>query len=368
MRRLTRFGCATLLLGMALPAAAQSAPAPSAAVHFETQFQYSTTNIDEGDGVRVPSSTFEFRRIRTYFDIRINDWITGAVESDIGMGRLSVRKAYMDLAFSDAFALKLGQDKKPFSLMELTSSSKFPMIEQNMRIRGVAAALGAADTAGFLTAFRGNPLVPEQQSIIDALQYKAYELGATAHGRVGRFGYDVGVYNGTGIDQADDNDAKSFAGRATYTLPLTKPLTIGAGASYRELNFPLPSDSTTRDGTAFDADVEYGGFRLPGFWILAEATTGSNIATEDRFIGATGIVTYFIPTKGRVEGIEPVFRAGWADPNDAVDDDDALMLVPGFNVFFTGRNKLSLNWEVLRPAGSAFRTYHALRAQAQLYM
>ena len=361
---------ALLLIASTATLSAQAPEArPSAAVHFETQFQYSTTSVDEDDGVRVPSSTFEFRRIRTYFDIRITDWITGAVESDIGMGKLSVRKAYMDLAFSDAFALKLGQDKKPFSLMELTSSSKFPMIEQNTRLRGLGAALSNADTLGaFLTEFRGNPLIPEEQSIIDALQYKAYELGATAHGRVGRFGYDVGVYNGTGIDQLDDNGSKSFAGRATYTLPLAKPLTLGAGASYRELNFPLAADSTTRDGTAFEGDIEYGGFRLPGFWVLAEAATGSNMATEDRFIGGTGIVTYFIPTKGRVEGIEPVFRAGWADPNDALDEDDALLLVPGFNVFFTGRNKLSLNWEIFKPSSSAFKTYHALRAQAQLYM
>ena len=342
---------------------------PSAEVHFETQFQYSATSIGEDEGVRTPSSSFEFRRLRTYFDITINEWITGAVETEVAMGRLSVRKAFMDLEFSDALALKLGQDKKPFSLMELTSSSKFPLAEQNMRIRGVAAALQNADTLRVMhTEFRGNALIPDEQSLVDALGYKGYELGATAHGRVGRFGYDVGVYNGTGIDQLDDNGAKSFAGRATYTLPLAKPLTIGVGASHREVRIPLDTDTTTRSGTAFEGDVEFGAFREPGFWILAEAATGSVIATEDRFVGATGIVTYFIPTKGRVEGIEPVFRAGWADPNDALDDDDALMFVPGFNIFFTGRNKLSLNWEVLKPSGSLFKTYHALRAQAQLYM
>ena len=60
-------------------------------------------------------------------------------------------------------------------------------------------------------------------------------------------------------------------------------------------------------------------------------------------------------------GAEPQLSA-------ALDDDDALLLVPGLNVFFAGRNKLSLNWEVFRPMGSTFKTYHALRAQAQLYL
>ena len=193
--------------------------APTATVKFETQFQYSTTSVDTEDGSRQPASSFEFRRLRIYFDIRINDWITGAVEPDISMGRLTTRKAFADFAFSDAFALKLGQDKKPFSLIELTSSSKIPVIENGARIRGLAGAL-QHDNAAALTTFRGAPLIPDEQSIIDQLLYKGYELGVTAHGKLGRFGYDAGVYNGTGLDQLDDNDGKSFAARGTFAIPV----------------------------------------------------------------------------------------------------------------------------------------------------
>jgi hypothetical protein len=346
---------------------APAAAPPTATVKFETQFQYSTTSVDAQDGSRQPGSTFEFRRLRTYFDIRINDWITGAVESDMSMGRLTMRKAYMDFALTKAFAVKFGQDKKPFSLLETTSSSKYPAIETGVRIRGVAGAL-QHDNAAALTMFRGAPLIPDEQNLVDQLLYKGYELGATAHGVVGRFGYDAGVYNGTGIDQLDDNDGKSVAARVKYAVPVKKPLTIGVAASHRELNFPTAADTATRSGTAYALEVEWGAFRTEGFWLLAEAATGSNIATEDRFKGASAILTYFHPTQGRIEGVEPLFRIGSADPNDARDDDSAMTFTPGINLYFTGRNKFSLNWEVFKPSGPLFNTQQALRAQVQLYM
>jgi hypothetical protein len=92
-------GVACALAGTALPLTAQTeSKLPAATLKFETQFQYSTTSVDKSDGSRQPSSTFEFRRLRVYFDIKINDWITGAVEPDLSMGRLTVRKAFMDLA------------------------------------------------------------------------------------------------------------------------------------------------------------------------------------------------------------------------------------------------------------------------------
>ncbi|MEO5510292.1 MAG: porin [Longimicrobiales bacterium] len=356
-----------LLAGSVVRAQSPAAVPPSATVKFETQFQFSTTSVDKEDGSRQPGSTFEFRRLRVYFDIKINDWITGAVESDMSMGRLTMRKAFMDLSLSKAFALKLGQDKKPFSLLETTSSSKYPAIETGVRIRGLAGAL-QHDNAAALTMFRGAPLIADEQNLVDQLLYKGYELGATAHGTVGRFSYDAGVYNGTGLDQLDDNDGKSVAGRLAYAVPMKKPLTLGVAASHRELNFPTAADTSTRSGTAYALEAEWGAFRTEGFWLLAEAATGSNIVTEDKFKGATAILTYFHPTKGRIEGVEPVFRIGAADPNDAREDDGAMTLTPGINVYFTGRNKFSLNYEVFNPSGPLFNTQKALRAQVQLYM
>ncbi len=354
------------MAGLLVPRPGQ-AQQPTVAVKFETQFQGSTTSVDAAGGSRQPASTFEFRRVRVFFDIRINDWITGAVEPDLAMGRLSTRKVFVDFALTESFGLKFGQDKKPFSLIELTSSSKIPVIETGARIRGLAGALQKDDASG-LTLFRGQPLIPDEQTLLDQLLYKGYELGVTAHGQFGGLNYEAGIYNGTGIDQIDDNAGKSLAGRVTYGRSDGRPLRAGVAASLREVNFPSAADTATRSGTAYSVDLEWGGFRVPGFWLLAEVTTGSNLATEDRFNGGMAVLTYFHATKGRVEGVEPLFRVGVADPNDARANDEAVMLTPGVNLYFTGRNKASVNVELFRPRGSQYRSQNAVRAQVQLYM
>ena len=50
--------------------------------------------------------------------------------------------------------------------------------------------------------------------------------------------------------------------------------------------------------------------------------------------------------KRPIEAIQPIFRVTWADPNLDIDEDDNWGLTPGIQVFFYGRNKLALNWDV----------------------
>jgi hypothetical protein len=185
------------------------------------------------------------------------------------------------------------------------------------------------------------------------------------HGAVGRFGYDVGVFNGSGPDRADVNGTKSVAGRATFALPTTRPLVLGAGVSMRDY---LPEDTADSEtGTAFEVDLEWGAYREPGLWLMAEAATGENLIGAD-FRGAQGVAAFYVPTgHARIEGVEPVFRASWGDPNTDREDDEALLLTPGLTLHFFGRNKLMFNWDWYLPQGDAFDDEHALRSQIQLY-
>jgi hypothetical protein len=45
-----------------------------------------------------------------------------------------------------------------------------------------------------------------------------------------------------------------------------------------------------------------------------------------------------------------VARVSWGDPDGAVEGDEGVLLTPGFNVYFAGRNRLMLNWDVFVPA------------------
>lgn len=297
----------------------------------------------------------------------IDDWITGMVEPDFALGRLQIRQAWMELGFHPAFGVRGGQWKKPFSLIQLTSSAQIPMIERNVRIRGLEDALAEGLPAGTLTEFRGSALPGEEQALLEVLGYDAYDLGAAVRGRMGGFGYEVGVFNGTGSDRRDENDGKSLAGRATYTLPTSYPVTVGVGGSRRDLLVDVEEVTVTEHGTAWEADLEVGAYRRPGVWLLAEYAQGDNLVAGD-FRGSQAVATYYVPTgAARIEGVEPVFRWSYGDPDTAIDGDAGMLFTPGLNLHFFGRNKLMLNWDVYVPEADELSSENALRAQMQLY-
>lgn len=329
------------------------------------QFQFNTTSVELEEETSPAPSTFETRRVRLGVALVIDDWITGMVEPDFALGRLQIRQAWMELGFHPALGVRAGQWKKPFSLIQLTSSAQIPMIERTVRIRGLD---GAIDEAGApATRFRGAPLLGEQQELLEALGYDGYDMGAAVRGRAGALAYEVGVFNGSGSDRRDDNGGKSLAGRATYALPLPVPLAVGVGVSRRDHVVTAADVAATEHGTAWEADLELGGYRQPGVWLLAEYAQGSNLGGGD-FRGAQAVATYYVPTgAARIEGVEPVFRWSWGDPDTALDDDGGMLFTPGVNLHFFGRNKLMLNWDWYVPQADVLASENAVRAQMQLY-
>lgn len=361
-------GVLELLSGTGLAAQTVTNGDVSVRITGRIQAQYSTTSVgseDLGDaGGSVPSGMFETRRVRLVADITIREWITGMIEPDFAGGSVQLRHGFVNFAFTDAFQLKVGQFKKPFSGIQLESSLTIPSIERGMRIRGLGEALSAADQAAgapVLTPFGGRPLLGEEQSLLDALGYQGYDLGAQVHGGSGAWGWAVGLFNGGGANRAEENDAKSAAARVSWEADAV-PLKLAAGVGYQERLQP------TRDGTAFELDAEWGGFRRPGVRLLGELVTGGTVAADDRFLGIQGMASWFYPiASSRVEGIEPVGRVSFGNPRADVEGDAGVLLTPGINVYFFGRNRLQLNWDVYVPEGDRFETTHALRAQAQLH-
>ncbi|NJD09374.1 MAG: hypothetical protein FIB01_02655 [Gemmatimonadetes bacterium] len=334
------------------------------------QFQFNGTSVsgeEAGLAVAPAGTSFETRRIRLAAELTIDGWIRGMIEPDFAMARLQLRQVWMELGFSDALALRAGQWKKPFSLIQVTSSSMIPMIERNVRIRGLAEALKKENVAGTLTSFGSIPLIGEEQYLLENLGYDSYDMGAALRGKLGRVGYEVGVFNGTGWDKTDENAGKSFTGRVTWTAPVAAPLRLGLGASRRDYLRTVSGVSITQNGTALEADVEYGAYRRPGLWLLAEVTGGDNLVAGN-FRGAHAVGAWYFPTgQERIEGIEPVLRLSWADPNTGKDNDAGVLLTPGVNLHFYGRNQLMFNWDFYLPQGDVFSSQNALRAQANLY-
>jgi hypothetical protein len=349
------------------PAWSQTAPV-HATLGGRLHYQWNSTSVDESDvaaGAQIARSTFEQRRVRMSVDVHISDWIRGRIEPEFAMGRLAVRQAWMAFELDSALVVRAGQVKKPFGGVMLASSATLPVIERGVRIRGLVAALAAADAAVHSNV-RGELLTGEAFTLLDAQRYSGYDMGLTLEGRRGTIGWTAGVYNGAGADVRNENDGMSSAARVTWTAPASIPLVVGAAWSRRELNWPAATSAEQRAGNAFGVDAELGGFRQ-GVWMIGEVAAGENLASGARFTAAHLVAAWFRGTGGvRVEGWEPVARVSWGDPDRTVSGDEGVLLTPGVNLYFVGRNRLMLNWDVYVPAGEQFATQQALRAQVNL--
>ncbi|CAN5784305.1 hypothetical protein BH23GEM10_BH23GEM10_04060 [soil metagenome] len=352
----------------AAPARAQTAPV-QVTVTGRVQVQWNSTSVtadEAGSQVPIASHTFETRRVRLGARIRASDAVDGFLETDVALGRLQLKQAWMRVALDQSLSVRAGQFKKPFGLVELTSSAQLPIIERGVRIRGLTDVL-AAQADGRLGTLRGGLLLGEAYALVDAVGYAGYDLGVAVEGSHGRLAWSAGAFNGNGPDARDENDGKSVAARAVYAADIGLPIAFGAGWSRREMNWPLATSPETRAGNAFGMDAELGGFRS-GWWVLADATLGDNLLTDETFVAAQGVLSHFRATGGGpIEGVEAVGRMSWADPDRSVDGDAGMLLTPGVNLYFTGRNRVMFNWDVYVPEGSGMMTQHAARAQANLY-
>ena len=369
-KALWRLVAVLTLTGVAQGVHAQGAPAVRVTLSGRAHIQFNTTSVDEEDAGTtdpIPSSTFETRRIRLQANVAVGDWIRGVIEPELALARLQLKQAWVALDFDSAFTLRAGQFKKPFSLILLSSSTQLAPIERGLRIRNLVDVLSDPDG----TVFReldGEQILGEEQFLVSLMNYGDYDIGAAIEGQKYGFTWAVGAFNGSRADTRDNNDSKTFAGRVTYAIPVGMPLRVGVAGSHRDLNWIGTDDVIeTRTGTAWSVDMELGGFRR-GVWLMAEAIHGENLATQETLKGAQASLSYFIGTgRGRIEGIEPLGRVSWGDPDDTVAGDAGILLTPGINLYMIGRNRMMFNWDVYLPQGDEFNTQHALRAQLNLF-
>ena len=368
MRRIVFVLVCLMVVGDAPLAAQKETPPVTVTWTGLAQVQFTTTSVDEerlGDpDAEVARSTFDMRRVRLGANAEIGDWITGTIGADFAGGRVKLTDVWMGFEVADDVVLRAGQFKKPFSMLELTSSSRVLPIERGVSIREAAAAL-EEDTEGDpnrLPRFDGGVLLGEHYFMLSELGYLSRDLGASVQLRRGAMGFEAGLFNGTG-GARDSNDGKSAAARVTVAPSTNLPLVIGGGVSHREVR----ADDVDVDGTAFEVDAEWGSARAAGLHVQLEAAAGDNLIGGS-MRGAQGVIALFFPVEGRVEGMGPVFRASWGDPRTRVEGDEAWFVTPGFNVYFHGRNRVMVNWEHYMPQGDeALESVSGLRVQAQLH-
>lgn len=304
----------------------------------------------------VPRTEFVLRRARVWVATRVNDWIDGAVQIDMGEGEVGARFAFLRLSLSPALRVSFGQFKRAFDLFELTSSSRILVVERDGAIRGVAPCAGIG---GLCTYSRFS----------EELLLSSYDIGVLLQGEVagGRLGYLVSLTNGPGENEPEENHAKSASMR--LEIRPAAWMTVGVNAAYHD----YPNGVTLVDdlARAFALDVDLGDFD-GGPHVRAGAMAGDNWlnldvnGTPSRFLALQGIASWRVALgSSRIEAIEPVARVSWGDPNVDLGPDAGFLYTPGLMLHLDGRNKLAANLDVWRPPGGA--PAWSLKLQSYLY-
>ena len=254
-----------------------------------------------------------------------------------GRSGLRLRDAYIDVRFTrptnkSALYLRVGQEKRPFSRYELTSSNNLPSIERGAG-QGLVprASNDLFGSAGFLSHDVGASVRLEHK--LDDARMVTVKLGA---------------YNGQGESLSDVNDKKSFGARATAAV--TPKVDVGASWFSHDAivtSEDVPDSSFTNQ--AWGVDAQYGKTGDEGLFALVEYLQGEDASPATLTMrGIQGVAAYNIRMTGPTSwlyAVEPFARFDLADPDTDTDEDGATTLTAGVGLYMSSRAWLRMAYE-----------------------
>ena len=242
------------------------------------------------------------------------------------------------------FFFRAGQDKRPFSRYELTSSRNLPSIE-----RGAGEGLPARAS----------------NDLFEGAGYLSTDLGASARvehtlGGSRKAVLTVGVYNGQGESLDDVNDRKSYGARGTVAL--TRKLDVGA-AWFRHDGI-VAGDSAFAN-SAFEVDAQWGKVGDPGLFLLSEFSSGEDAsAAKRRMRGFQVVGAWHFRMPGRdpfLYAIEPAARFDLGDPDTDADGDRVQTVTAVLGLYLSSRAQFRLAYEGQTFQNSATPAVNGLR-------
>lgn len=177
------------------------------------------------------------------------------------------------------------------------------------------------------------------------------DIGAMLTGEWPYATYQVGIFNGSGQNQADANDEKDLAGRivarplkvldAFAEVPDLGQLEVGIAGYHR----PVHGSTFNKKRLGYEARYEYENLALKWEYMFGQGTAGSNATTEN----ATKATGWYAQAGYTLDPWMPNLQAvlkfeSW-DPNELVSLDKERDLTVGLNYFIAKHNaKAQLNW------------------------
>jgi hypothetical protein len=254
-----------------------------------------------------------------------------------GRGGIRLRDAWIDVRFSPegskgALYLRGGQEKRPYSRYELTSSTNLPSIE-----RGAGQGLLARQSNDL---FAGNGFLSHDVGASLRYEYKLDDVRLVT--------LKLGAYNGQGESVNDVNDKKSFGARATAGV--WSKLDVGGSWFAHD---GIVTVGSTPDSAftnyAWGVDAQWGKPGDEGLFVLGEYLDGNDAtAAKNKIRGIQGLAAYnyrFASPTSWLYAVEPSFRIDVADPNTDVDDDGSTLLTAVLGIYMSSRAQLRVGYE-----------------------
>jgi hypothetical protein len=254
-----------------------------------------------------------------------------------GRNGLRLRDAYIDVRFSPeaaqgALYLRAGQEKRPYSRYELTSSNNLPSIE-----RGGGQGLLARQSNDL---FAGNGFLSHDVGASVRYEYKLDDVRLVT--------VKLGAYNGQGESLNDVNNKKSFGARATAGI--WSKLDIGGSWFAHD---GVVTVGSTPDSAftnyAWGVDAQWGKPGDEGLFVLGEYLDGNDAtAAKNKIRGIQGLAAYnyrFTSPTSWLYAVEPAFRIDVADPNTTVDDNGSTLITAVLGIYMSSRAQLRVAYE-----------------------
>ena len=265
-------------------------------------------------------------------------------------GGALLQQAWFDVAFRPQLALRVGKFKTPFSHAYLTTLGEALLPQMPLSL-----------TTAVIMPYSLNAVLPNIGT--------GFDLGVELHGLVqDRFGYEVGIFNGTGASVntagktfSDDWHIPSllYAGRLTWMPRGVMPATQGNPNRLREnkhliglsasLNVESEYESTndTRVGVEFAWLYHKLYLAAEAYWMHVGFTERQKIDETYNFLGGYVQGGYFVAPRLQVAARYDFFNRNGMDTNGFLN-----MPAVGLNYFFKGCNlKLQAMYQYVGRAG-----------------
>jgi len=287
---------------------------------------------------QVPTTDLYLRRVRLTVSGEIGDNIDFKIEPDYNkIDQLGLRDAWGRFTFDNLARLKAGHFKRPFDGFQLISSTQFPTVERAVLIRGLERFVSPSLT----------------------------------------------VTGDSDLKFQDSNNEKQFVGRAQLQFDVGGlPLKFAGAAAATDEGYETELQGLqTRYYYDYELFTELGDFS-GGPHFLAGFVFGDNpeqniagdpldLSLGDNFASfqtwqVIGTWRFNTDVLG-LEGIEPVFRVTYGDPNTDIADDGGWGYTPALQIYFYKRNRLSLSWDLASWEQEGIRGENSFKAQIQFH-